>query len=88
MPAGVLEILVMIPVTWLCITKRDCRIWGVLAGVLISLLGFAMVFAVPFDNKAALLVGYYLVGLYNTRILLANLRNLRSTPSQQGTFSC
>ncbi|KAH6675067.1 MFS transporter [Halenospora varia] len=66
MPNGAFEIIVMVAVTWFCIRFQNIRCYCVVFVNVISLVGGIMLFSAPFSNKAALLVGYYLIFAWPT----------------------
>lgn len=61
MPAGGFEFVIMLIITYVCLAFVNVRSWCMASALTIALVGSAMVFAAPYDNKAALLAGYYLV---------------------------
>lgn len=61
MPAGAFEFVVMLIITYVCLLLVNARSWCMATALTIALVGSAMVFAAPYDNKAALLAGYYMV---------------------------
>ena len=74
MPAGALEFVVMIAITYVCLRLVNIRTWCMTAALSISLMGSIMVFAAPYSNKAALLCGYYFVRL-RLSLPLLSVRN-------------
>lgn len=61
MPVGGMEILVMIIGTYICGRFKNVRSIVIVACNIIALTGSIMVFTLPLDNKAGLLLGYYMV---------------------------
>ncbi|CAK7223150.1 hypothetical protein SBRCBS47491_005107 [Sporothrix bragantina] len=70
MPAGALEFVVMLVITFVCLRIRSIRVWCMVTALTIALIGSIMVFAVPFENKHALLGGYYLLYAFPTGYIL------------------
>ncbi len=61
MPAGGFEFVIMLAITWLCIKFPNYRAYTNILAMTIALIGTSLVFGLPFNNKAGLLGGYYLV---------------------------
>ncbi|KAJ6447308.1 MFS transporter, ACS family, allantoate permease [Purpureocillium lavendulum] len=70
MPSGALEFVVMIAITYICLRLSNTRTWCMTAALILALVGSVMVFAAPYNNKAALLCGYYLVYAFPTGYIL------------------
>ena len=61
MPGGVVEIVTMTLIPLLSMKIRNSRLWCTSAVVLVALLGTALVFTLPYEDKGGLLAGYWLV---------------------------
>ncbi|KAH8649204.1 MFS transporter [Xylariales sp. PMI_506] len=70
MPAGGYEFVALVAVTWACGKFSNARTWCILPCLLISLLGTLLMFALPYENKAGLLAGYYIIYAYPVAYLL------------------
>ncbi|KAL2434582.1 putative transporter [Exophiala dermatitidis] len=70
MPAGALEFVLMIIITYICLKVADTRAWCMITALTIALVGSIMVFAAPYHNKAALLAGYYMIYAFPTGYIL------------------
>jgi len=63
MPIGGFELVVMIVYTWICVQYKNIRSYCIIACNIIALGGSIMVYTVSLNNRAAVLAGYYMVGL-------------------------
>ncbi|KAK6385596.1 uncharacterized protein PV06_08172 [Exophiala oligosperma] len=70
MPAGALEFVLMLIITWVCLKVANTRTWCMITALTIALVGSIMVFAAPYHNKAALLAGYYMIYAFPTGYIL------------------
>ncbi|KAH9907175.1 MFS transporter [Xylariomycetidae sp. FL2044] len=70
MPAGAFEFVIVLVITWACSKYQNARTWSILVALLISLLGSLLMLALPYDNKAGLLSGYYIIYAYPIGYLL------------------
>ncbi|KAL6241218.1 hypothetical protein RBB50_011897 [Rhinocladiella similis] len=70
MPAGALEFVLMLMITWACLKIANTRTWCMITALTIALVGSVMVFAAPYHNKAALLAGYYMIFAFPTGYIL------------------
>jgi hypothetical protein len=61
MPAGAFEFLYIFGLTYVCAKFPNTRTYAILLSMVICLIGGGLVFALPYDNKAGLLIGYYIV---------------------------
>jgi hypothetical protein len=62
MPAGGFEFFYIFGLTYVCAKFPNTRTYAILLSLVICLLGGCLVLALPYENKAGLLVGYYIVG--------------------------
>ena len=53
----------MIVYTWICVQYKNIRSYCIIACNIIALGGSIMVYTVSLNNRAAVLAGYYMVGL-------------------------
>lgn len=70
MPSGAIEFVLMILITFVCLHVASIRIWCMITALTIDLVGSIIVFAVPYENKNALLGGYYLLYAFPTGYIL------------------
>lgn len=61
MPAGAFEFVLMLIITYVCISFINTRVYCMTSALVFALVGSILVYAAPYHNKAALLAGYYLV---------------------------
>jgi hypothetical protein len=61
MPAGALEFVIMLIITYVCISFNNTRVYCMIVALVPALVGSIMVYAAPYDSKGSLLAGYYLV---------------------------
>jgi hypothetical protein len=61
MPAGGYEFVYIFGLTYVCAKFPNTRTYAILLSLSITLLGGILVLALPYENKAGLLVGYYIV---------------------------
>ncbi|KAJ5624269.1 MFS transporter ACS family allantoate permease [Penicillium lagena] len=70
MPAGALEFVIMLIITYVCISFNNTRVYCMTVALVLALVGSVMVYAAPYDNKGALLAGYYLIYVFPTGYIL------------------
>lgn len=68
MPAGGFEFVIMMAIAYVCVKYTNMRVWTVGFAMVVSLLGSVLVLALPYNDKAGLLSGYYLVKQTKTRL--------------------
>ncbi|KAL4898200.1 MFS general substrate transporter [Aspergillus ambiguus] len=70
MPAGALEFVLMLIITYICIKISNTRTYCMTVALILALVGSIMVYAAPYANKGALLAGYYLIFVFPTGYIL------------------
>jgi len=61
MPAGGFEFVYIFGLTYVCAKFPNTRTLAILLSLAITFLGGILVLALPYENKAGLLAGYYIV---------------------------
>ncbi|OKL59725.1 hypothetical protein UA08_05031 [Talaromyces atroroseus] len=70
MPAGALEFVLMMIITFVCMKFANTRSYCMTIALILALVGSAMVYAAPYHNKGTLLAGYYLIYAFPTGYIL------------------